>query len=298
MAVQCGRGEVYASTMTQGARMLAAGAACLAVLLVAATFGGGSAPVDARPTTPPPASAQQAGQAAPSLVEWVPGTAAAKAYIARRKGRVRYSLLDTTTGRRWEYRATEPVKCASLIKTLLLATYLRQASVWGRPLTERDRTLLRPMIRESANDPASTLFVRLGPTAIAQTARAAGMGTVRPDPHWGLTPTTARQQVALFDHLPDLFPRRHREYAMKLLATIVPSQRWGVGQVDLPDDWLLYFKGGWGSGTGAVDHQTALLMSGERRLILSITTTGNPSHKVGKATLEGVASRLLAGLPE
>ena len=36
------------------------------------------------------------------------------------------------------------------------------------------------------------------------------------------------------------------------------SQRWGIGQASLPG-WRVYFKGGWGSGTGAVDHQVALL---------------------------------------
>lgn len=283
--------------LTTRARVLSAAAACAAVLLVAATLGGTPTPVDARASTPVPADTTS-NPTGPSLVEWVPGTAAAKRYIASRPGRVRYSLHDATSGRRWDYRATEPVKCASLMKTLLLATYLRSSDVRDRALTEDDRKDLRPMIRESANDPASALYVKLGADAIARTARAAGMGTVTPNPHWGLTRTTARQQVALFSHLPDLFPKRHREYAMKLLATVVPSQRWGVGQVDLPANWLLYFKGGWGSGTGAVDHQTALLMNGEQRLVLSITTTNNPSHRSGTKTLEGVASRLLAGLPE
>ena len=63
-----------------------------------------------------------------------------------------------------------------------------------------------------------------------------------------------------------------------------------------PRGWALYFKGGWGSGSGAVDHQVALLRRGKRRLSLAILTTGNPGHEYGKATLEGVARRLLRGL--
>lgn len=284
-------------SVTTRARVVTAACACAAVLVAAATAGSGPSPVDARPSTPLAASTTSS-PAGPSLVEWVPGTAAAKRFIDRRPGRARFSLHDATSGRRWDYRATEPVKCASLMKTLLLATYLRSSAVRDRKLTERDRKYLRPMIRESANDPASALYVKLGGDAIARTARAAGMGTIQPNPHWGMTRTTARQQVALFSRLPDLFPERHREYAMGLLATIVPAQRWGIGQVELPGNWQLYFKGGWGSGTGAVDHQTALLMNGEQRLILSITTTDNPNHQSGKKTLKGVAERLLAGLPE
>ncbi len=240
------------------------------------------------PTTP----------ADPTLAEWVPDVDSAKGFALTRQGRVRFAVYDETTGRRWGFRETEQVHCASLLKTLLMATYLRQSSVRDRALTEKDRALLRPMIRESANGPASKLVVRLGSDAIRRTAKGAGMGAVDVTLHWGQTPTSARQQVALFSSLPRLIPRRHREYAMQLLETIVPSQRWGVAQAALPAGWTIAFKGGWGSGSGAVDHQTALLTSGERRLVLSITTTTNPSHKVGKATLKGVATRLLRGLPE
>ncbi len=240
------------------------------------------------PTTPAP----------PTLAEWVPDVDSAKGFALTRQGRVRFAVLDETTGRRWGFRDTEQVHCASLLKTLLMATYLRQSSVRDRKLTEKDRGLLRPMIRESANAPASKLVVRLGSDAIARTAKAAGMGAVHVTPHWGQTPTSAKQQVALFTSLPRLVPKRHRDYAMRLLETVVPSQRWGVGQVALPDGWTIAFKGGWGSGSGAVDHQTALLTSGDRRVVLSITTTTNPSHKVGKATLKGVAKRLLRDLPQ
>ena len=82
---------------------------------------------------------------------------------------------------------------------------------------------------------------------------------------------------------------------MRLLSSIVASQRWGIARAR-PRSWALYFKGGWGSGSGAVDHQIALLRRGERRVAVGILTTGNPSHAYGQATLEGVARRLLRGM--
>ncbi|MBJ7471190.1 MAG: serine hydrolase [Solirubrobacteraceae bacterium] len=233
-----------------------------------------------------------------SLRGWSPDVAAAKDFALAQPGRVRFHVLDQSTGRTWDFRGWEKVNFASTLKPLLMATYLRSSKVRDRALTAADRDLLRPMIRLSANTPASTLVVRLGQDAIARTAKAADMGTVLVSPHWGTTQTTARAQVALFSNFPELFPTRHREYAMQLLSSIAATQQWGIGQVEVPGRWKLYFKGGWGSGTGAVDHQTALLQSGERRLILSITTTGNPSHKRGKVTLKGVAQRLLRNLPE
>jgi hypothetical protein len=60
--------------------------------------------------------------------------------------------------------------------------------------------------------------------------------------------------------------------------------------------WRVYFKGGWGSGTGAVDHQVALLRRGNRRVSIAVLTTGSPNHEYGKETLRGVFARLLRGL--
>jgi hypothetical protein len=76
----------------------------------------------------------------------------------------------------------------------------------------------------------------------------------------------------------------------------VPAQRWGIGELPLPG-WRVRFKGGWGSGSGAVDHQAALLERGGRRIALAVLTTGNASHADGKRTLRGVFTRLLANLP-
>ena len=62
-----------------------------------------------------------------------------------------------------------------------------------------------------------------------------------------------------------------------------------------PPGWALYFKGGWGSGTGWADHQVALLRRGRRRLSVAILITSSPSHAYGNETLRGVAARLLRG---
>jgi hypothetical protein len=70
-----------------------------------------------------------------------------------------------------------------------------------------------------------------------------------------------------------------------------------MGGLGLPPGWDLYFKGGWGSGSGAVDHQVVQLRNGHRRIGLAVLTEGNPSHTYGKATLEGVFRRLLEDLP-
>ena len=75
----------------------------------------------------------------------------------------------------------------------------------------------------------------------------------------------------------------------------MPSQRWGVARA-VPRGWTLHFKGGWGSGTGWVDHQSALLTRGRRRVAISILTRDDGTHAAGNRTLRGVARRLSRGL--
>jgi hypothetical protein len=91
--------------------------------------------------------------------------------------------------------------------------------------------------------------------------------------------------------------KRHRAYGMHLLASITPSQRWGIGEV-APHGWQLYFKGGWGAGTGEVEHQVVLLRHGPIRLSLAVLITNSPSHAYAKQTLQGVFTRLLRGVHE
>jgi hypothetical protein len=82
---------------------------------------------------------------------------------------------------------------------------------------------------------------------------------------------------------------------MTLLRTVVPAQRWGIARVK-PRGWRLYFKGGWGSGPDAVENQIALLRRGDERVSVAILTQHNGSHHYARATLRGIAARLLPGL--
>jgi hypothetical protein len=81
-----------------------------------------------------------------------------------------------------------------------------------------------------------------------------------------------------------------------LLASIVPSQRWGIGEV-APKGWKLYFKGGWGYGTGLIDSQVALLTQGCVRVSIAVLTMYDGSHAYGKQTLKVIFRKLLRGLP-
>ena len=116
------------------------------------------------------------------------------------------------------------------------------------------------------------------------------------NPVWGETHITARDQTRFFLHIDDYVVARHRSYAMRLLRSIAPADRWGIGELPQPG-WKLYFKGGWGYGTGLLDHQVALLVRGCARVSIAVLTMFDGSHPYGKATLKGIFARLLRGFP-
>ena len=187
------------------------------------------------------------------------------------------------------------VPSASVVKAMLLVAYLRQPGVRGRALRPADRALLGPMIRRSDNAAASRVCNVVGTGGLARLARRAHMRHFHATRPWGLSTIDVADQTRFFLHIERHLPRRHRRYALRLLRSIVPSQRWGIARVR-PRGWALYFKGGWGSGSGWADHQVALLRRGRRRLAVAILITSSPSHEYGNETLRGVAARLLRGL--
>jgi hypothetical protein len=225
---------------------------------------------------------------------WRPDFRAAKRYALHRHGVIAFAVRTPT--RAWGWHAYQTFPSASLVKAILLVAYLDRSSVRSRPLRGADRALLTPMIRRSDNDAASRVLAIDGPWAVYAVARRAGMRRFRlVMGTWGFSRVDAADQSRFFLHIDRLVAPRHRAYAMRLLNTITPVQRWGIARVR-PSGWRLYFKGGWGSGTGWVDHQTALLTRGDQRVSLSILTFEDGSHTYGMQTEQGIAVRLLRGL--
>jgi Beta-lactamase enzyme family len=226
---------------------------------------------------------------------WAPDVEGASDYAETRAGTISFHVR--TERGRWSHDADRAVPSASVIKAMLMTAYLDRPDVRRRPLTRADHRLLDPMIRRSDNVAATRVRDIVGDTALRRLARRAGMTRFATNPVWGLSRITARDQTRLWLRFESFLPPRHRDAAMDLLRTIVPRQRWGFGRLAYSPGWELFFKGGWGSGTGLVEHQVALLRRGTERVAVAILTTGSPSHAYGKRTLHGVAARLLAGLP-
>lgn len=224
---------------------------------------------------------------------WQPDVEAARDWAQQRQGTVAFAVR--TDVKLFGARLDRQFPSASVVKAMLLVAYLRSGDVRDRALTAADRGLLSPMIRYSDNDSASRVRDIVGDDALTRLARRAGMTRFVVHPAWGLSLITARDQTTFFLGLHELLPERHRAYALGLLRRIVPEQRWGLARA-APDGWRLYFKGGWGAGTGAVNHQVGLLARAGHRVAIAVLTEGSPSQAYGNATLQGVSRRLLRGL--
>lgn len=230
-------------------------------------------------------------------LQWQPRMSAAKQYAEQRAGSVSFAVVNPN-GRVWRYRSRTSVVTVSVIKVMFLAAYLRQSDVRRRDLRDSDRDLLRPMIKRSDNYSASLVANDVGAGAVNRLADRAGMRDFSYTRPWGSSRTSARDQARFMFRLRQYIPDRHETFALRLLARIVDSQRWGIGRVDTPG-WRKHFKGGWGSGSGYADHQVVRLRhkGGGGRIGIAVMTTGSPSHAYATRTLRGVFGRLLADLP-
>lgn len=241
--------------------------------------------------------ASPAGRAKPSAAvvqAWQPNVRAAVAYAHTRAGVVSFAVR--TEHRQWGWRVTRTVPSASVLKAMLLVAYLDDRRVRGRALGASDHRLIDPMIQRSDNEAATRVLGFVGGAGVYGVARRAGMRRFTLDPIvWGLSRIDAADQARFFLHIDGDVVSRHRAAAMHLLATVIPAQRWGVGRLHLPG-WQVYFKGGWGAGTGEVEHQVVLLRHGPVRVSAAVLITDSPSHAYAKQTLQGLFARLLRGV--
>jgi hypothetical protein len=133
----------------------------------------------------------------------------------------------------------------------------------------------------------------VGSSALLDVGGRAGMTEFSLGRDWANERISAADQVRLFAKLDELVPAPYRTYARGLLASVVPSESWGIPVVARPT-WTVFFKGGWRrTGLGHLVHQIARLEQPGRTITLAVMTDGGPSQAYGIETIRGVTSRLL-----
>ncbi len=236
------------------------------------------------------------------LVFAAPGPAAAHPWIARLRAarewsadrgatNVGFAITDERGRVLGGRHVNDTFRSASVVKAMLMVCYLRRHDVQTRALRTWERDMLAPMIRRSDDASANRTWGLVSTSCLTNLARTARMRHFSTNSIWGTTQITPAGTARLFYSIDRMIPIRHRAYAMRLLRTIVPSQRWGIAKA-VPTGFTIYFKGGF---VGDVQNQGALLAKGGRRLAIAVLTSGNPTWAYGQATEEGVARILLRG---
>jgi beta-lactamase class A len=230
-------------------------------------------------------------------------------YVASRSGSVLAAVYDIGTGQTWNLRLGSPQPEASIVKVDILETLLARSgdadSGTGLPATES--SLAQQMIEDSDNDAATSLwYASGGPGKIRAFNATAGLRQTSPSrcvqcpgfpwPGWGLTTTTAADQITLLRQLftpGSLLTRGQRSYVLRLMEHVTPAQRWGVSG-GVPLRATVALKNGWlPLNTAGTDWQINSIgwISGRGRdYLIAVLTTGNPTEQYGIDTITGLSA--------
>ena len=270
-------------------------------------------PSTSSPSTTPPAAGTTSSAAPTSAPASTPAPAAggvteagfdaaAGAYLKGRKGHVGVFAVDLTDGRQVQHNAGQRCETASMVKLDVLLTLLLQRQDAGKPLSSSDRALTSSMIINSDNNATTTLWGRIGQHEGVRAANPRfGMTETEPGTsyRWGLTTTTAADQVRLLRNLvrdDGPLDQASRDYALGLMGRVADGQDWGVSaanpqhEAQVKNGWLPR-SDGW-VVTSAGRAQTA---AGHEVLLAAVSCEVS-SQQHGIETIEHLAEMAASAL--
>jgi hypothetical protein len=269
---------------------------------------------DARGDSRAPASRTASPHATPAAGHLDPFGTAAASYLSGRAGTVLAAVYDLGTGRTWDLGHGAPQDEASVVKLDILETLLAEQGQGGSTgLSAGTQSLAEQMIEDSDNTAATSLWYAVGgPARIGSFNTRAGLTRTAPSscvvcpgfawPGWGLTTTTADDQIALLKQLVapgSLLSTAERDYALLLMEDVTPSQRWGVSG-GVPADVTVALKNGWlplqGSNSDWQINSVGWIHGGGRDYLMAVLSTGNPTEQYGIDTIDQLAALAWQGM--
>nr|WP_232049928.1 serine hydrolase [Actinoplanes sp. OR16] len=201
-----------------------------------------------------PTVAYKAGPSAQEMaaIRWEKDADALDAALKKVKGSFSVAFLDARTGETYEYKGSAKYDTASIVKADILACTLLKAQDAGRTISSAEMNLAKPMIQLSDNDATTALFQRIGgKPAVTKCNKTLGLTATTIDVRWGLTRTTAEDQVKLlsqFDGKDSPLDEESQETAFDLMTGVDEEQDWGVPVVATEGETATV-KNGWDTRT-------------------------------------------------
>jgi len=210
-------------------------------------------------------------------------------------GHMAAAVYDLTTGLQAADGGRVQFVTASIVKVDILAALLYQAQHGGQALTENEQELATTMIENSNNDAASDLYYDAGGAAgIDEVNRALGLTdtAVGTDGYWGLTTTTADDQIKL---LRDVFTsssplwRSSRRYIQSLMSNVEADQRWGIPAAASPGTPYMV-KNGWLPNPALWEiNSIGEIRRDGQRLLIAVLSDDNATEDGGISVVETAA---------
>jgi beta-lactamase class A len=236
----------------------------------------------------------RAVSAAPATTQVRPAlTRAVSRYLAGRRGRAGIMVSDVRTGAGFAFQSDKGFVVASVAKVnILIARLMTQ-----KRLTPLERRLTRRMIRMSDNRAASALYKIIGNGAgMALANTRLGLNCTFPYPEaWGATRTCPADQIKLLSTLVKAkspVPELSRAYALQLMGSVTPSQRWGISAAARKGERVA-LKNGWTplrfQGSGWAINSIGRIQCSEHDFLIAVFSSEQPSMGAGIATVEHLA---------
>ncbi|MFH9612372.1 serine hydrolase [Streptomyces pratensis] len=204
---------------------------------------------------------------------------------------VTVAVLDTESGTGAAY-GDGAYDTASIVKVDILAALLLQAQDEGRELNGAEHAYAEAMIRRSDNTSATELLKVIGgEDGLDAANERLGLTATKAAQAWGLTQTTAADQVRLLEAVSgtdsELSPAS-RAYMTELMGQVEADQRWGVSAAGTG----AVLKNGWmpRTTTGLWDvNSIGRVESGGHTLLVAVLSRGHATKEAGIALVESVA---------
>jgi len=222
-------------------------------------------------------------------------------------GGVSVSAVNLATGKHLSMGATRGMLEASVSKIALLEILLLERQDAGKLLSSYEDGQLTEMIEHSSNSAADEVFELAGGHAkVVAEQRPLGLDTsitiYGPGNLWGLTTTSAAQQIILLRNLVDddsPLNDASRDYALNLLKHVESDQRWGA-PVAADKNSTYYVKNGWlavddDHDLWAVNTDGIITVHGHQVLV-SVMTQHGKSYSGGVAYVEKLVKAVVAAV--
>ncbi len=229
-------------------------------------------------------------------------TAAVAPVIAQSGGDAAVAVDDLSTGTTAAYDGSTEFDTASIVKVDILATLLYQLQQTGQSLTTAEQYLAATMIENSDNDAASDLYTDVGGSpAIDAANQVFGLTqtTVGTDGYWGLTTTTAADQIQLLRTVftsPSPLSPESQNYIQGLMSQVESDQQWGIPAAADPGTPFMVKNGWLPNPTRWEINSIGEVVHDGQQLLIAVLSAGNASEQAGISLVEAVAAKAAGAL--